>query len=50
MHDINNVKDFDYLKEVPKFVLGKILAIEIMDTINTQLKVKKFIEKIVNYD
>jgi hypothetical protein len=36
------------LKEVPKFVFGNILAIEIMDTINMQLKVKKLVEEILN--
>lgn len=47
LHDIKNEKDFEYLKELPKFVLGNILAIEVMDTINTQLKMKKFINKIL---
>ncbi len=47
LHDVKNVKDFEYLKEVPKFVFGDILAIEVMDTINTQLKIKSFIEKIL---
>lgn len=47
LHDIKNEKDFEYLREVPKFILGNILAIEIMDTINTQMKVKKYIEKIL---
>ena len=47
MHDIKNEKDFEYLKDVPKFIFGDILAIEIMDTINTQIKVKKYIEKII---
>jgi hypothetical protein len=47
LHDIKNEKNFEYLKEVPKFVLGDILAIEVMDTINTQLKIKSFIEKIL---
>jgi hypothetical protein len=48
LHDIKNEKNFEYLKEVPKFVFGNILAIEVMDTINTQLKIKSFIEKIIN--
>ncbi len=47
LHDIKTVKDYEYLKEVPKFVFGDILAIEVMDTINTQLKIKSFIEKIL---
>lgn len=47
LHDIKNEKDFEYLKDVPKFIFGDILAIEIMDTINTQTKVKKYIEKII---
>ncbi len=48
LHDIKNPKSFLYLKEVPKFVFGNILAIEIMDTINMQLKVKKLVEEILN--
>ncbi len=47
LHDIKNEKDFQYLKDLPRFVLGDVLAIEVMDTINTQLKMKKFIEKIL---
>jgi len=47
LHDIKNEKSFEYLKDIPKFVFGDILAIEIMDTINMQLKVKKYIEKIL---
>jgi len=48
LHDIKNEKDFEYLKDVPKFIFGNILAIELMDTINTQLKVKTTVERILN--
>lgn len=43
VHLIKSAKDFDYLKTLPKFVFGKVIAIEIYNSIADQLKFKKLI-------
>lgn len=45
MHTVNSVKDFDYLKTLPKFIFGKYIALEMFNPINEQLKFKKYLEK-----
>ena len=47
MHIIHNLKDFDYLKTLPKFVLGKIIALETFNSIKEQLDFKKYLEEIL---
>ena len=49
-HTITSLKDFDYLTTLPKFVFGKIIAIEAYNSIKEQLKFKKYLEEILlNY-
>lgn len=43
MHAIYSLKDFDYLKTLPKFVFGKIIALEMFNPIREQLKFKKYL-------
>jgi len=44
------LKDFDYLTTLPKFVFGKIIAIETYNSIKKQLEFKKHLETILlNY-
>src|SRR3989344_5970368 len=45
MHTIHNLKDFDYLKTLPKFVFGKIIALETFNSIKEQLDFKKYLEE-----
>ena len=47
MHVIKSLKDFDYLSTLPKFVFGKIIAIETWNSISEQLKFKKRIIEIL---
>ena len=47
MHTIHNLKDFDYLKTLPKFVFGKIIALETFNSIKEQLDFKKYLEEIL---
>jgi len=38
IHTIKSLKNFDYLKTMPKFVFGKIIALETFNSIPQQLK------------
>lgn len=49
MHTIYDLKNFDYLKTLPKFVFGKIIALETFNSIKEQLKFKKYLVKLL-YD
>ena len=46
-HTITDLKDFDYLITLPKFVFGKIIAIEVFNSIKEQLEFKKYLEKML---
>lgn len=48
MHTIYNLKDFDYLRNLPNFVFGKIIALETFNSIKEQLKFKKYLTKLLN--
>lgn len=48
LHTITSLKNFNYLKTLPKFLFGKIIAIETENNIKDQLKFKKYILKILN--
>lgn len=47
-HTVESLRDFDYLKTLPKFVFGKIIAIETHNNIEDQLRFKKYLEKMLN--
>jgi len=47
VHVVKSLKQFEYLKTLPKFLFGKIIAIETWNTIEEQLKFKKKIIKIL---
>jgi hypothetical protein len=48
MHTINDLSDFDYLKTLPKFLFGKIIALETFNPINDQLKFKEYLTDLLN--
>lgn len=48
LHTITNLKDFDYLKTLPKFVFGEIIALEVENSIKEQIKFKKYITSLLN--
>ena len=48
MHSIHNLKDFDYLKTLPKFVVGDTVALEMFNSIKEQLKFKKYLSQILS--
>lgn len=48
LHTIKSLKDFDYLKTLPKFLFGKVIALETENSIPEQLKFKKYVSKLLN--
>jgi hypothetical protein len=48
MHWIKNLKNFDYLETLPEFVFGNAIAIETYNSIEDQLKYKKYLVKLLN--
>ena len=48
LHFITNLSQFNYLKELPKQVIGKVIALELENSIKTQLKIKKHLIKLLN--
>jgi hypothetical protein len=47
LHKPKKLKDFDYLKTLPKFLFGKYIAIEVFNPIKEQLKFKEYIYDLI---
>lgn len=47
MHMVGKLKDFNYLKTLPKFLFGEVIAIETYNTIREQQKFKKHLIKLL---
>jgi len=47
IHTVKNVKQFDYLLTLPKFVFGKYIALEMFNSVEQQLKYKKYLQKLL---
>ena len=45
LHTIRSLKDFDYLKSLPKFLFGDIIALEVENSISEQLEFKKYLSE-----
>lgn len=43
IHTISSLKEFDYLKTLPSFIFGKVIALEVFNSIRQQIKYKKYI-------
>jgi len=48
IHLIKSLKDFDYLKNLPKFLFGKVIAIETDNSITEQLEFKKYLSELLS--
>lgn len=48
MHTVSDLKQFDYLKTLPGFLFGRIIAIETYNTIKEQLRFKEYLIKLLN--
>ncbi len=47
LHYIENKKDFDYIKNLPEFVFSNVIAIEVNNDINEQIKFKDYIKELL---
>ncbi len=47
LHTVKSLKEFSYLKTLPKFLFGKYIALETNNSISEQLKFKKHIIKLL---
>lgn len=47
LHFVNNKKQFNYLKRLPKKVFGKVIGLELENTIKKQLDFKKYLKKLL---
>ena len=48
LHTVKSLKDFEYLKTLPKFVFGKVIALEMENSILQQLRFKKHLIKLLS--
>ncbi len=48
LHFAKKLKDFDYLKTLPEFLFGEIIAIEVDNSIKEQLKFKRYLSNLLN--
>jgi len=48
MHTVYSLKDFDYLKTLPEFLFGDIIALEVFNSIKEQVRFKKHVSKLLN--
>lgn len=47
MHIVKDLKDFDYLTTLPKYVFSDIIALEVDNSIKEQLKFKEYLDKLL---
>jgi len=47
-HEVSKIKEFDYLKTLPSFIFGKIIALEMENSIKEQLIWRRKLLKILN--
>ena len=48
LHFVKSLKDFDYLKTLPKFIFGDIIALETDNSIAQQLEFKNYLSEMLN--
>ena len=48
LHTITSLKDFDYLTTLPQWVFGDVIAMEVDNSIEEQLKFKEYLVKMLN--
>ena len=47
MHEVDRIERFDYLKELPSYLFGDVMAIEVDNSIKEQLEFKDYIADIL---
>ncbi|KUK66327.1 MAG: hypothetical protein XD85_0287 [Parcubacteria bacterium 34_609] len=48
IHTIHDLSNFDYLKSMPKFLFGKVIALETFNSIKEQLEFKEYLTILLN--
>lgn len=48
LHTVKKLSDFDYLATLPKFLFGEAIAIESFNSIESQIKFKKYLVRFLN--
>ncbi len=48
LHTVKKLSDFDYLATLPEFLFGEAIAIEAFNSIESQIKFKKYLVKFLN--
>lgn len=48
LHTVSTLKDFDYLTSLPKWVFGEVIALEVDNGIEEQMKFKEYLIKILS--
>lgn len=48
MHVVKSLKDFDYLKTLPKFLFSKVIALEMDNSISQQIKFRKYLVNLLS--
>ncbi len=48
LHNVKNIQDFSYLKSLPEYVFGDVIAVEVFNSIAEQLEYKKGIIALLN--
>lgn len=48
LHVVTDLKSFDYLTTLPKYVFGKIIAMEVDNSIKEQIIFKKYVSKLLD--
>lgn len=47
LHEVNSIRDFDYLKTLPHNIFGRVMAFEIYNSIRDQLKYQRHLKKLL---
>jgi endonuclease IV len=47
VHKITHLSEFNYLRTLPNFIFGKFIALEVSNSIKSQIKFKKYLLKLL---
>ncbi len=48
LHTVKSLKEFDYLKTLPRFIFGDYIGLEVFNSIKEQLKFKRYLVEFLN--
>jgi hypothetical protein len=47
IHNVKSLKEFEYLKSLPEFIFGKVIALEVENKIPEQIEFKKYLVRLL---